>query len=1012
MQSSSSGLTQPQQNGNAAVQGSAGPKSTEPGLPGLLEFRDEDEDELLSHLCSANPNQVQFKLAPVYIMYMMLRFRLSQKYKNELTFNEKLHTVLPVLVHKMVNYIREAVDVNHSDRHVLPFWLANSSELLYFLKQDVHLSQISYDAQEALADCVQITFKYLVNIMQHQLDQVLGAFFDPSDAVEDLDESANQGNGFDEFQSMNKTSLKQVIQVLNETMSLLRGCRVNAALTIQLFSQLFHYVSMWLFNRLVSRNNIASNGISFCSRYWGEKLTRRLSGIRSWAERQGLEIAADCHLLRIIQSAAFLHAPKHDAQELSIISSNCYSLNSIQIRHLLKNYVQATNEPPLNTQLCQNLISIAQKTADEVIKQEGRMLQLEEECDLQLPFLLPDDGHSCESIKGLPKGLLDFLEGFQNMNLCWLWQNTQGPGSWKKYLIKPQPSIDNNGSLNNSNQLQSIQPSTPSANPPNMMIMQQNQPHQQQATPVSTPTAQPVNSIGASTPTTGPSHNFSSSTNMASSSSLNQKPLMSSTGALEQVDSVKPAMMNPLPLPQVVKIKLFKKNNSLGLSIVAAIGLNKATGIYVKSVVPGGAAADDGRIDAGDQLLAVDEFSLINVSQERAAELMTKSGPGSVMLTVAKEAATYNGLDAILSKSPIPQPTQQMLTASMPALNNQNGHSHVSQGSIGFSQAYQNNMPTNFTAATLPRNHQIHNQQVQQQYQQQYNNQHQQNLPPATKPGPAVAPRPISNGHQFVNNNINSQSVSKTTNGVVSPVHHPYTRQLPNEAQVRYGSERPVSMHQLQIQQQQSQQQTIRNLPNDAMPRFGSERPAMANHPMSMTPLNSLPFSQTQQQPIPKRFNDTVRQSSQPQLQRPQQISLNEMDEIDYNNKMNGNYRNQMPMQQNQQQQTIMAYKQTEYLNNGNQGVNGGLAKQQRTKSVGQLYEHIWNQNNADANGKISPSMNNGQQTVMSTQISHHNYKSTYSVEDLNMRQLDLNQGTPKLPINGKLSKIINIKLL
>lgn len=26
----------------------------------------------------------------------------------------------------------------------------------------------------------------------------------------------------------------------------------------------------------------------------------------------------------------------------------------------------------------------------------------------------------------------------QNAGLCWLWQNTQGPGSWKKFMVKDQ----------------------------------------------------------------------------------------------------------------------------------------------------------------------------------------------------------------------------------------------------------------------------------------------------------------------------------------------------------------------------------------------------------------------------------------------------------------------------------------------------------------------------------------------------------------------------------------------
>ena len=83
------------------------------------------------------------------------------------------------------------------------------------------------------------------------------------------------------------------------------------------------------------------------------------------------------------------------------------------------------------------------------------------------------------------------------------------------------------------------------------------------------------------------------------------------------------------------------------------------TGIYVKSVIPGGVASDDGRLVAGDQLLAVDDHSLVSVTQERATELMCKSGP-LTMLTVAKEAAFYHDLnDILLEKSSAPIQTIQ-----------------------------------------------------------------------------------------------------------------------------------------------------------------------------------------------------------------------------------------------------------------------------------------------------------------------------------------------------------------
>lgn len=85
-------------------------------------------------------------------------------------------------------------------------------------------------------------------------------------------------------------------------------------------------------------------------------------------------------------------------------------------------------------------------------------------------------------------------------------------------------------------------------------------------------------------------------------------------------------------------------------------GENQPTrGIYIKSVVDNGAADRDGRLQAGDQLLEVDGQSLVGLMQEKAAQLMTKTG-ATVQLKVAKQAAAYHGLAALLSQpSPIMQ---------------------------------------------------------------------------------------------------------------------------------------------------------------------------------------------------------------------------------------------------------------------------------------------------------------------------------------------------------------------
>lgn len=56
------------------------------------------------------------------------------------------------------------------------------------------------------------------------------------------------------------------------------------------------------------------------------------------------------------------------------------------------------------------MVAVAENTADELARSDGREVQLEEDPDLQLPFLLPEDGYSCDVVRSLPNGLQDFLE--------------------------------------------------------------------------------------------------------------------------------------------------------------------------------------------------------------------------------------------------------------------------------------------------------------------------------------------------------------------------------------------------------------------------------------------------------------------------------------------------------------------------------------------------------------------------------------------------------------------------
>lgn len=83
--------------------------------------------------------------------------------------------------------------------------------------------------------------------------------------------------------------------------------------------------------------------------------------------------------------------------------------------------------------------------ADELARSDGREVRLEEERELQLPFLLPEDGYSCDVVRGVPQGLAEFLAPLQHAGLCRLSTQPTSSGLWTIYMThEPNPGVSCN----------------------------------------------------------------------------------------------------------------------------------------------------------------------------------------------------------------------------------------------------------------------------------------------------------------------------------------------------------------------------------------------------------------------------------------------------------------------------------------------------------------------------------------------------------------------------------------
>ncbi|XP_062899577.1 tyrosine-protein phosphatase non-receptor type 13 isoform X2 [Mobula hypostoma] len=77
----------------------------------------------------------------------------------------------------------------------------------------------------------------------------------------------------------------------------------------------------------------------------------------------------------------------------------------------------------------------------------------------------------------------------------------------------------------------------------------------------------------------------------------------------------------------IFEVELSKIENSLGISVTGGINTSvRHGGIYVKAIIPGGAAEADGRIRKGDRVLSVNNISLEGATHKQAVETLRSTG--------------------------------------------------------------------------------------------------------------------------------------------------------------------------------------------------------------------------------------------------------------------------------------------------------------------------------------------------------------------------------------------------
>ncbi|XP_059422060.1 tyrosine-protein phosphatase non-receptor type 13-like isoform X1 [Carassius carassius] len=108
---------------------------------------------------------------------------------------------------------------------------------------------------------------------------------------------------------------------------------------------------------------------------------------------------------------------------------------------------------------------------------------------------------------------------------------------------------------------------------------------------------------------------------------------------------------------EVIYIELRKINSSLGISVAGGINTNlHHGGIYITSVIPGGAANQDGRIQIGDRLLEVDGCNLRAVTHRQAVECLKRTGEVVSLVLEREPPVVLDSASSMMERQRSPSP--------------------------------------------------------------------------------------------------------------------------------------------------------------------------------------------------------------------------------------------------------------------------------------------------------------------------------------------------------------------
>ncbi|XP_016518540.1 ras-associating and dilute domain-containing protein isoform X2 [Poecilia formosa] len=651
-----------------------------------LEFDQAHEDQLLNRIVSLiEPGGDDHKLTPAYLLCLCIQHSAStfppgSFGKLLLKIVRRIQTIAwektKELAQKQAQHQDPASLSLLSISDLIPdlqtifFWMSNSIEILYFIQQrapaythSIEALQGSKDsllsatitaneeAMTILEEVIMYTFQQCVYYITKALYVVLPGLLDCNPFPVDSSEPCWKGGvGFPE-------PVRRVLQVFQSAQELLHGYLVHPEIQAQMFAYLFFFSNVSLLNQLLDKGPARG----WFQRSKSLQIQACLRMLMEWATKSGLGHLAEKFFTKLNSTVSIVATPPQQLTQLSwrVLSSEHPSLKPVQLHRILTQYQLTAEIGP---------VPVWQPSSEDEAY-IYRSVDLLESFENHPPIVLPSSGFRVDldsecvedSIYRQLLYVRHYLWGLRTKTQTHTttpsvhtqsngtntadWPDVQrellppahssprsGGGAWVEMAAEERGrdrppgqtqthSLRRNGTIHHSR----------AANPDPSCLL----------TPPNTPLYPEGGGVEGPILCTSIQTNGCSARTLAECKKTNGLLTNGLEGCISGCEFPFPVSSPGAPsladdLCVVFVVELDKGPYGLGMGLIDGLHtpLN-APGIYIRTLIPDGPAASDGRLRIGDRILAVNGTSLIGADYQSAVDLI-RLGGGRLRFLVAK----------------------------------------------------------------------------------------------------------------------------------------------------------------------------------------------------------------------------------------------------------------------------------------------------------------------------------------------------------------------------------------